>query len=150
MNGKNMKDLMNIIVNLEGKLPDDDINSIKEFYDYGEYGLAAVQIADRLHDLDIKIDKNFADLIANVCNSIGINDNEWSFIYELTSKQGDVKSRIINNEISADIDDIGSELTSVEFVKKCRLASIPELMIVRELRSRFDLSFEDASAMLSD
>lgn len=145
-----MKDLMNIIVNLEGKLPDDDINSIKEFYDYGEYGLAAVQIADRLHDLDIKIDKNFADLIANVCNSIGINDNEWSFIYELTSKQGDVKSRIINNEISADIDDIGSELTSVEFVKKCRLASIPELMIVRELRSRFDLSFEDASAMLSD
>ena len=145
-----MGDIQEILIDLSGLLSEEDVNIIKDFMEHNETGLAASQIVDRLYDLDVKIDRNLADKIGQMCRSQGLDDSDWNFIYELTEDKADQRAMEIASSLEPnDLSFLGRATSPTEFVKMSRDRRIPDLIILRGLRERFDLSFDDAVAELN-
>ena len=132
-------------------LPEEEFIVVKDFYENGEFGIAVAQTVDRLHDLSINIDIDTADRIKCICYYMKLDENEWGFIYDLVKKQNVASNPRQQgaNPLDTYENMIAGDLSVEECVKALQENGVSELIAVRILRKKYDMSFEDAVAQIN-
>jgi len=74
--------MLELIIFLKLKLPEQDIHNIRLLLDNDEYGEAFDVLCTQTYEYDIKVNKQFYDNIKKIAGMMKLGKESWSYIEE--------------------------------------------------------------------
>ncbi len=78
MSSKIKSELVEFINIFESFLPKDDIKSIQELVDVGEYGVAFENFCTQLHEYDVEVEESIVERLASIGTEMKLNKTLWA------------------------------------------------------------------------